>query len=151
MTILTTTTEDVDTTLAKALVASGGDVKLVLDQVRAQGLMVDEGDVLLAFLKESNKTEVQDGIKSLIMLNFLKILVEAKDHMISGMSEFSPNELIKTISTIVEGLASLRPTTESGPQINLYQKFGADESRDRIAQALQPYKIENAFDEESLS
>lgn len=135
-----------DTTIANALIASGGDILLVTERLNSilpdnAASKVDASQVLEAFLRQAANIDIQNSVKALLMLNLLEILNQAKGQLIAAMGEFSGSELLRTVQLVVEGVTSLMPPpAASGPTINLLQQFGGDQAVDRVSAKLQQYR-----------
>lgn len=142
-----TTEQSLNSKLAKSLLATGGDIKLVREKVNrnlpAGHQPVTEAEILDAFISETtSSTDMVDSIKALMLLNFLQILTELRGQLSSAMPDFSSADLIRTIQMMISGIAQLLPpptVTQQAPQVNLLQQFGADGVRERVIGRLETY------------
>jgi len=134
-----------DKTLSSALIASGGDVALVVERynIARPTEPISAPDVLDAFINTaSTNTSVQSDIKSMLMLTLLQILTECKTHLSQSLPDFSPTELFRTIEKAVEGITQLMPQAPAPAttQVNLLQQFDTSHARERVAAKLEGYQ-----------
>lgn len=141
--------------IAQALLACGGDILLVKEKLntalaRANENPITEVEIIQAFLEEaSSSTEVQDNIKALLMLNFLQILTECKQHLQSSMADATYSDLIRTIQMVIGGMAQLfpqQPQQASNVQVDILQQFGAGQAKERVLARLETYaKVDEKY------
>lgn len=122
-----------DAIIANAVIACGGDVRLVAEQLSERGINVTPQIVLEAFMAQASSTKIQDSVKAMILLGFLELLTDLKDHAKAAMADFSPSEIMSTMKMVVEGIAQMMPQPVAQPaNVNLFQNFGMDQARSKV-------------------
>lgn len=150
--LLTTPDLAKNESIVNALIASGGDIVLVAEQLN---MNLEPGqkryqptEILELFIGSvaDTNSNTANNIRAMLLLNLLSILTQAKEHLNASLSEFTASEILRTIQLVVEGISQLLPQqpvaqSNSSVNVNFLNNFQneAESARNRVASRMETY------------
>lgn len=147
--------------IVNALISSGGDIALVTEKVNMSlppdTKPIQEHEVLEAFIEAVSipDSTAQNNIRAIMLLQLLSILTETKNQLQVKLDDFSPAEILRTMSMVIEGISTLMPAPaaaqqQNGTNINFISQFNneAQSARNVIEHRMETYrKLGEAYNE----